>query len=130
MQWSLLWPAKVCHVPAHEWMGPLVFVLATMQHILTFGSRHILMMRDGVDAGYIMPSGPGWVSAGYSEVEVSALTSEIPAKWERLGDLALLPKEAFLSPQWAGLGGRLWDTVAGALPVARLARQGPIANTG
>ncbi len=70
------------------------------------------------------------MSAGYSEAEVSALTSEIPAKWERLGDLALLPKEAFLSPRWAGLGGQLWDTVAAALAVARLARQGPIANTG
>ncbi len=68
--------------------------------------------------------------AGYPKAEIAALTPEIPGKWERLGDLALLPNWAFLSAQWASLGGQLWDTVAAALAVARLARQRPIANTG
>ena len=71
-----------------------------------------------------------WVGiAGLSQAEIAALTPEIPSKWERLGDLALLPSSAFLSSQWAP-SGQLWDRVAAALAVTRLARQAPIANTG
>lgn len=56
--------------------------------------------------------------------------AEVPSKWERLGDLALLPNQAFTSAAWAHLGAQLWEAVAAALGVARLARQSPVANKG
>jgi len=72
-----------------------------------------------------------WVLlAGYSEAAIAALRTEIPGKWERLGDLALLPNQAFLSHEWKALGTHLWDTVAAALSVARLGKQSPVANSG
>ena len=67
---------------------------------------------------------------GLQEAQVAELLQEVPTKWERLGDLALLPNQAFQSDAWRKFGGELWDTVAAALCVARLARQRPIANTG
>lgn len=54
------------------------------------------------------------------------LRGEIPMKWERLGDVVLIPANAFCSGErWGGLvpAGALWRAVAGALGVARLARQ-------
>ncbi|GFR52771.1 hypothetical protein Agub_g15382, partial [Astrephomene gubernaculifera] len=77
-----------------------------------------------------------------------ALLSDLPARWERLGDLALLPAPALTHPGWRAAlaplaaggssGGEqqeevllpLWRAVAGALGVERLARQAPVANTG
>ena len=55
---------------------------------------------------------------------------QIPSKWERLGDIALLPNQSFASPVWATVGSELWGAMAAALGVARLARQSSIANTG
>lgn len=67
---------------------------------------------------------------GLQDAQVAELRQELPTKWERLGDLVLLPNQAFQSDAWTPLGAELWDTVAAALGVARLARQSPIANTG
>lgn len=53
------------------------------------------------------------------------LAAELPAGWERLGDLALIPTTAFASPEWGTLvpSAALWHAVALALGVGRLARQ-------
>lgn len=42
----------------------------------------------------------------------------------------MLPATSFRAQEWASLGPALWDAVAAALKVDRLARQAPIANTG
>lgn len=55
---------------------------------------------------------------------------EVPRKWERLGDLVLVPADSFRAPEWAALGQALWAAVSAALSTDRLARQAPVANTG
>lgn len=66
---------------------------------------------------------------GVSTEEAKSLLAELPAKWERLGDLALLPNKAMTSPAWQRMPGA-WDVVARALSVDCLARQAPVAATG
>ncbi len=73
---------------------------------------------------------PMLLHAGLQDARVAEHRQEIPSKWERLGDLALLPSQAFQSGAFKSLGIGLWDTVAAALGVARLARQSPVAKTG
>ena len=68
--------------------------------------------------------------AGLPDEAIMALRAQMPSRWERLGDIALLPNQSFASPVWASLGSELWEAVAAALGVARLARQSPVANTG
>lgn len=51
-----------------------------------------------------------------------SLLSELPAKWEKLGDVALLDPRSFSNPAWASLA-NLWPTVAACLGVSRLCRQ-------
>ena len=59
---------------------------------------------------------------------------ELPTKWERLGDLVILPQEAFHSAQWCEVLSHvdkakktnLWQAVAQSLGGARLARQAQI----
>ena len=61
-------------------------------------------------------------------------TLELPTKWERLGDLVILPGEAFHSAQWNKVLSHvekaektnLWQVVAQSLSGARLARQAQI----
>lgn len=61
-------------------------------------------------------------------------TLELPTKWERLGDLVILPGEAFHSAQWNKVLSHvdkaektnLWQVVAQSLGGARLARQAQI----
>ena len=57
--------------------------------------------------------------------QTPAIIAEIPTKWEKLGDLALLPSCSFLSDEvWTmGVRERLYPAVAEALGVARLAQQ-------
>ncbi|GAX76414.1 hypothetical protein CEUSTIGMA_g3859.t1 [Chlamydomonas eustigma] len=61
------------------------------------------------------------------------LLEDLPVKWERLGDLALLPEGCLVHPAWSSilpdLGG-LWTVMAKALGVRRLAKQAKVANTG
>jgi tRNA wybutosine-synthesizing protein 3 len=64
------------------------------------------------------------------EARLEKLLSEVPIKWERLGDMVLLPNNSFGSGAWSRLGGRLWEAVADALGADRVARQAPIAKTG
>ncbi|KAK9916814.1 hypothetical protein WJX75_007384 [Coccomyxa subellipsoidea] len=68
--------------------------------------------------------------AGVTSARVDELLVEVPRKWERLGDLVLVPADSFRAPEWAALGQALWTAVSAALSTDRLARQAPVANTG
>lgn len=68
--------------------------------------------------------------AGISDGRAQQLMAEVPNKWERLGDLVLLPADSFRAAEWAALGDALWTAVAAALKADRIARQAPVANTG
>ncbi|CAI5466394.1 unnamed protein product [Closterium sp. Yama58-4] len=59
----------------------------------------------------------------------SFLLSQLPARWERLGDMVVLPADAMLGEAWDRLGLELWKVVAEALGAARVARQAPVAPT-
>jgi hypothetical protein len=67
---------------------------------------------------------------GLPQQQVAQLLAQLPRKWEKLGDLALIPADAMTDQAWAGMGQELWAAVAGALRVSRLARQRPVASTG
>lgn len=60
----------------------------------------------------------------------SAKAGEIPTKWEKLGDLALLPAGAFASRRlWSDDAlARVYPAVASALGVTRLARQAEVSQ--
>ena len=64
------------------------------------------------------------------EAESRARPNEIPAKWEKLGDLALLPSESFRSETlWPReMRARLYRDTAAALGVTRLARQAEVSQ--
>lgn len=76
-----------------------------------------------------------WHSS-YPEMEVHSLLSNLPKKWELLGDLVILPETAFESGDWGEFIQRLsafgllqfWQDVAQSLGGNRLARQHPIAK--
>ena len=65
-----------------------------------------------------------------SEQRTAALLAELPVKWEKLGDLALLPHSCMTSASWPSVIGNVWHLVCHALGVQRLARQAPVASTG
>ena len=63
--------------------------------------------------------------------EHEVLLSNLPQRWERLGDLVLLPGGAFSSPMWKEalntIEQRPWTAVAAALRAERLGQQAHIA---
>ncbi|KAG6419025.1 hypothetical protein SASPL_121233 [Salvia splendens] len=54
---------------------------------------------------------------------------QLPSRWERLGDIIVLPVTSFKDEVWNSIGGELWPLVARTLGAQRLARQGRIAQT-
>lgn len=44
-------------------------------------------------------------------------------RWERLGDIVVLPVTSFKDPVWDTIGAEIWPIVAKALNARRLARQ-------
>eukprot|EP00897_Mesotaenium_endlicherianum_P005054 jgi/Mesen1/4577/ME000232S03841 len=65
---------------------------------------------------------PALLRAGWEE--------ELPSRWERLGDMVILPAGSLTSARWQALGDDLWVAIASALNAKRVARQAPVANTG
>ncbi|KAI4311988.1 hypothetical protein MLD38_036848 [Melastoma candidum] len=55
---------------------------------------------------------------------------QIPTRWERLGDIVVLPATSFTDPSWDTIGEELWSRIAQVLGCRRLARQGFVASTG
>ena len=63
----------------------------------------------------------------YGQDVIHYLTNDLPNRWERFDDVAILPVNAFSDPKWAVLDSNLlWDEVANALNVNRLFRKGEI----
>ncbi|XP_059317523.1 tRNA wybutosine-synthesizing protein 2/3/4-like isoform X1 [Lycium ferocissimum] len=58
------------------------------------------------------------------------LLEELPSRWERLGDIVVLPQTSFKDSAWELIGQELWFLVAKSLGTNRLARQGRVAPTG
>ena len=71
-----------------------------------------------------------WSNNHALELDANALA---PQKWEKLGDLALLPRSPFTSDDWALVRNHddvesLWKAMASALKVGALGIQAPIAD--
>ncbi|GFP91985.1 tRNA wybutosine-synthesizing protein 2/3/4, partial [Phtheirospermum japonicum] len=58
------------------------------------------------------------------------LVEQLPTRWERLGDIIVLPVMSFKDQVWESIEEELWPLVARSLGTQRLARQGRIAQTG
>ncbi|GAB2301081.1 hypothetical protein Dimus_035115 [Dionaea muscipula] len=58
------------------------------------------------------------------------LLSQLPTRWERLGDIVVLPITSFDDPIWKTMGDELWPVVAKSLGARRLAHQGRVAANG
>lgn len=58
------------------------------------------------------------------------LLEQLPTRWERLGDIVVLPATSFKDPVWDSIARDLWPTIAESLGTRRLARQGRVANNG
>ncbi|KAI3800287.1 hypothetical protein L1987_28374 [Smallanthus sonchifolius] len=54
----------------------------------------------------------------------ATLLEQLPTRWERLGDIFVLPMTSFKDSVWDSLGKELWLTVADSLGASRFARQG------
>lgn len=59
-----------------------------------------------------------------------SLLEQLPKRWERLGDIVVLPVTCFNDPAWDAIGSELWPAVAKSLGAHRLARQARVAPTG
>ena len=77
-----------------------------------------------------------WLADTSNGAELEVLVSQLPQKWERYGDMIVLPERAFESDGWSELLNRcsesqveaLWRCITKALSGKRLARQHPIAK--
>ncbi|KAK3039698.1 hypothetical protein RJ639_027039 [Escallonia herrerae] len=58
------------------------------------------------------------------------ILEELPTRWERLGDVVVLPVTSFEDPVWDSMAEELWPIIAKSLGTRRLARQGRIKPTG
>ena len=52
---------------------------------------------------------------------------DLPRRWERFSDVAIIPHDSFKGPDWEADGG-LWEAVAEALGAKRLARMGEVSG--
>ncbi|XP_044495394.1 tRNA wybutosine-synthesizing protein 2/3/4 isoform X2 [Mangifera indica] len=59
----------------------------------------------------------------------TSLLEQLPSRWERLGDIVVLPVTSFKDPVWDSISEELWPTIAKSLNASRLARQGRVAPT-
>ncbi|XP_020273549.1 tRNA wybutosine-synthesizing protein 2/3/4 isoform X2 [Asparagus officinalis] len=58
------------------------------------------------------------------------LLEQLPTRWERLGDIVVLPVNSLKDAIWNSIGDELWPIVAKSLGAQRLARQGRILPNG
>ncbi|KAG7557630.1 S-adenosyl-L-methionine-dependent methyltransferase [Arabidopsis suecica] len=58
------------------------------------------------------------------------LLDELPQKWERLGDIVVLPATSFKDPTWSSISDEVWCAVSKSLSANRLARQGRVEPNG
>uniref|UniRef100_T1JHK5 tRNA(Phe) (4-demethylwyosine(37)-C(7)) aminocarboxypropyltransferase n=1 Tax=Strigamia maritima TaxID=126957 RepID=T1JHK5_STRMM len=55
------------------------------------------------------------------DVWCEELENQVPRKWEKHGDLLLLPENSFKNEQWETLGDKLWTAVSNCLIAERVA---------
>ncbi|XP_078437023.1 met-10+ like family protein / kelch repeat-containing protein isoform X1 [Wolffia australiana] len=60
----------------------------------------------------------------------SELIVEVPKRWDRLGDMVVIPVNSFKDSAWESISEELWPIVARSLGAHRLARQGRVLPTG
>ena len=60
------------------------------------------------------------------ELFSGTLPGELPRRWERFSDVAIMPHGSFEGPEW--LSDDLWETVASSLGAKRLARMGEVSG--
>ncbi|KAF9589011.1 hypothetical protein IFM89_018250 [Coptis chinensis] len=95
-----------------------------------------LIVKDEVACERIAPKSPQKVMSEAVESLImkmglpARLLEEVPTRWERLGDIVVLPVNSFRDASWNSIGQELWPTVAKSLGTRRLARQGRVASTG
>ncbi|AEE82410.1 Met-10+ like family protein / kelch repeat-containing protein [Arabidopsis thaliana] len=58
------------------------------------------------------------------------LLDELPQKWERLGDIVVVPATSFKDPTWSSINDEVWCAVSKSLSANRLARQGRVEPNG
>ena len=61
------------------------------------------------------------------ELYGGSLPGELPRRWERFSDVAIMPHGSFEGDEWTQ-DGPLWEAVAGALGAKRLARMGEVSG--
>ena len=61
------------------------------------------------------------------EVCGGRLPGDLPRRWERFSDVAIMPRGSFEGDGWPS-GEPLWGAVAGALGAKRLARLGEVSG--
>lgn len=59
---------------------------------------------------------------------VKEIPNDIPTKWERHGDLVLIPFHSLQHAVWLKIGSGVWDTVTNSLKCSRLARKYKVEN--
>ena len=52
---------------------------------------------------------------------------DLPRRWERFSDVAIIPQDSFKGPDWEA-DGELWEAVVEALGANRLARMGEVSG--
>jgi tRNA G37 N-methylase Trm5 len=80
-----------------------------------------------------IPSNDDFMPLQSKEREIIELLSELPTKWDKLGDLILLPETVFSSEKWISIISEenqlsLWKCVAEALKVERIGKQQHVSN--
>lgn len=70
-----------------------------------------------------------WVE-GQGVTWSAELEADLPRSWQRHGNLLLLSEDCFQAKQWKNLEPELWETVASALGVQRLAKRGRVSPDG
>lgn len=68
-----------------------------------------------------------WVE-GQGVTWSAELEADLPRSWQRHGNLLLLSEDCFQAEQWKNLEPELWETVASALGVQRLAKRGRVSR--
>ena len=56
------------------------------------------------------------------------ISQEVPSRWEKLGDLVLIPENAFTANDFKIVDTELYATVGRVLDAKRVARQAPVSQ--
>ena len=96
--------------------------------------EHMVMVKTPVDPHRRLAAQvAAWMDQHAQEATTWGLTEHLPTRWERLGDLVLLPHETMTHTGWMEArrhphATMLWERMSEALKVSSLGVQGPIAD--